>query len=285
MSAGYTLEELLIARMAKEFRGETMGVGATILSDLAARLAKALYVPELYLTTQSRAAADCDVHAKSLLDEWTLSSSARMALDWQEMFQLVAQGRLQIWIGAVQIDRHGASNISVVGPWDKPKVQLVGARGVPDDLWGCERLCYHMRAQTTRSFVEKVDFVCGFGYGPDRDWYGTRAAKPGIVVSDLGVYDFDPTTGAMRVQSLHPGVTFDQAQKRTGFELPRPDGDIPVTPAPTPEELRCIREVIDPLGLRRLESAEANEELTLELWRRDPNTASATPSGGKHEHA
>ena len=78
MSAEFTLEELLIARMAKEFRGEQMGVGATILSDLAARLAKALYVPELFLTTVSRAAADCDVHAKSLSDEWTLSSSARM---------------------------------------------------------------------------------------------------------------------------------------------------------------------------------------------------------------
>ena len=55
-TAGYTLEELLICRMSKEFHGEAIGVGATILSDLSARLAKALYVPELYLTTQSRAA-------------------------------------------------------------------------------------------------------------------------------------------------------------------------------------------------------------------------------------
>jgi glutaconate CoA-transferase subunit B len=275
--APFTLEELLIARMAKEFHGESMGVGATILSDLAARLAKALYVPELFLTTQSRAAADCDVHPKSLSDEWTLTKSARMALDWEQMFQMVAQGRLQIWIGAVQIDRRGASNISAVGSWEKPKVQLVGARGVPDDLWGCERLCYHIRKQTPRSFVEKVDFVCGFGYGPLRDRFGGRTAKPGIVISDLGVYDFDPDAGLMRVVSLHPGVTFEQAQKATGFPLLRPDGAIPETPAPTDEELDCIRNKIDPLGLRRLESAEASDALTLELWQRDLAMAGMKP--------
>jgi len=267
--ADYTLEELLIARMAKEYRGNAIGVGATILSDLSARLAKALYVPDMFLTTQSRAAADPDIHAKSLSDEWVLDATARMSLGWEEMFQLIAQGRLQIWIGAVQIDRQGNSNISVVGSWDKPKIQLIGARGVPDDLWGCERLCYHIRRQTPRSFVEKVDFLCSFGYGPARAAGGAKAALPGVVISDLGVYDFDAATGAMRVLSLHPGVTFEAAQKATGFPLGRPAGEIPVTAAPTAEELRCIREVIDPLGLRRIESREGDDALTLALWQED----------------
>ena len=275
MAGESTLEELLIARMAREYHGNAIGVGATILSDLSARLAKALHVPDLFLMTASRAAADCNIHAKSLSDEWTLSRSARMSLGWEEMFQLIAQGRLQIWIGTVQIDRQGASNISVVGPWAKPKVQLVGARGVPDDLWGCQRLCYHLRRQTARSFVERVDFVCGFGYGPARERWGDRAAMPGVVVSDLGVYDFDPATGSMRILSLHPGVDFATVQKRTGFTWPAPLGPIPTTPAPTAEELRIIREVIDPLGLRRLEADEGGEELTLELWQKDLAAAAA----------
>jgi glutaconate CoA-transferase, subunit B len=274
-TAPHTLEELLIARMSKEFRGEVMGVGATILSDLSARLAKALYVPELYLTTQSRAAADCGIHPKSMSDEWILAQSAQMTLNWEEMFQLVAQNRLQIWMGAVQIDRTGASNISVVGSWDKPRIALIGARGVPDDLWGCERLCYHMRVQNTRSFVEKVDFLCAFGYGPDYEKWGRRTSKPGIIVSDLGVYNIDPETASMRIVSLHPGVGFDDAQKKTGFPLQKPaGGTIPVTAEPTAEELAIIREVIDPLGMRRLESKEATEELSLEIWRNDPGSAS-----------
>jgi acyl CoA:acetate/3-ketoacid CoA transferase beta subunit len=267
MSASYTLEELLIARMAREYRGNAIGVGATILSDLSARLARALWVPDMFLMTASRGSADPDVSPKSLCDEWVLDRTSHMSLDWVEMFQLVAQNRLQIWLGAVQIDRLGGSNISVLGNWDKPKVQMVGARGVPDDLWGCERLCYHMRRQTTRSFVEKVDFVCSFGYGERRAQWGERAAKPGIVVSDLGVYDFDPASG-MRIVSLHPGVSFEDAQKKTGFALPRPAGDISVTAEPTAEELRVIREVIDPQGIRRLDG-DGGDALLMELWQQE----------------
>lgn len=275
--ADYTLEELLIARMSREFHGNALGVGATILSDLAARLAKALYAPDLFLCTASRAAVDCDVHAKSLTDEWVLATTARLSLGWEEMFQLIAQGRLQIWIGAVQIDRSGASNISVVGAWDKPKVQLVGARGIPDDLWGCERLCYHIRRQTPRSFVEKVDFVCGFGFGPQRAGEGQHAAIPGLVVSDLGVFDFDPAAGAMRIVSLHPGVEFTTVQKQTGFRWPETTMPIPVTPEPSAAELHVIRHVIDPLGLRRLE-ADGTEALTLDLWRKAADDAAARSS-------
>lgn len=269
MMADYTLEELLIARMSREFKGKRIGAGGTIIGDLSARLAKAVHEPELFLTTASRAAADCDVHPKSMSDEWLLSQTARINMDWQQLFHAIAQGRLQFWIGTVQIDRKGNSNISAIGPWDKPKAQLIGARGVPDDLWGCEKLDYSVRRHNRRSFVEKVDFVCGLGYGPERDMLSRKPAKPGVVVSDLGVFGFDAVTGNMRISSLHPGVSYDTVQQQTGFELPRPAGDIPVTAPPTELELKMLREVVDPLGFRRLESLDGSEQLTLELWRED----------------
>lgn len=278
MSKDYTLEELLIARMAREYRGNAIGVGATILSDLSARLARTLYVPDLFLMTASRGSADAAPGPKSLCDEWVLDRTAQMTLGWVEMFDLVAQNRLQIWLGAVQIDRMGGSNISVLGDWNKPKVQMVGARGVPDDLWGCERLCYHMRRQTARSFVEQVDFVCSFGGGERRKEWGERAARPGVVVSDLGVYDFASASGGMQVLSLHPGVTFEHAQKKTGFELRRPAGDILVTAEPTLEELRVIREVIDPHGIRRLDG-DGTDELLMQLWKEELERAESEPPG------
>jgi glutaconate CoA-transferase, subunit B len=273
MTMGFTLEELLISRMAKEFKDGHMGVGASILSDLAARLAKALYCPDLFLTTASRAAADCDVHSKTLSDEWVLAGSARMALDWEQMFRLISQQRLQIWIGAVQIDRHGSSNISVVGDWSKPRVQLVGARGIPDDLWGCERLNYHIRRHTRHSFVNEVDFVCGFGYSPMRLKHPRGTAVPGIVISDLGVFDFDQERNMMRIASLHPGVTLETVCSKTGFDWQESRTSFEQTPAPTSEELEIIREVIDPLGLRRLESAENSKQLLLDLWRLDSESS------------
>jgi glutaconate CoA-transferase subunit B len=265
----YTLEELLIARMAREFRGGRLGVGATILSDLAARLAKALYVPDLFLTTSSRAAADPDVHAKSLSDEWTLDASARMSLDWEQMFRMIAQQKLQIWMGAVQIDRTGGSNISVIGSWDRPKAQLIGARGIPDDLWGCERLNFHIRTHSPKAIVEKVDFVCGFGSSPAFGEQTAMPAAPGIVVSDLGVFDYKGPDGTMQIVSLHPGVTFETVQERTGFGLPDPGPDIAVTLAPSAQELHVIRNVIDPLGLRRLDSSESSPALMMDIWKQD----------------
>ena len=261
--------------MAREFHGGRIGVGATILSDLAARLAKALYVPDLFLTTSSRAAADPDVHAKSLSDEWTLDATARMSLDWEQMFRMIAQQKLQIWMGAVQIDRTGGSNISVIGSWDRPKAQLIGARGIPDDLWGCERLNFHIRTHSPKAIVEKVDFVCGFGSSPGFGEQSTKPAAPGIVVSDLGVFDFKGPDGTMQVVSLHPGVAFDTVQERTGFELPDPGPDVDVTPAPSAEELHVIRDVIDPLGLRRLDGSEGSPALMMDIWKQDLATGVA----------
>jgi len=271
----FTLEELLIARMAKEFRGGRIGVGATTLADLSARLGKALYVPDLFLTTSSRAAADPEVRPKSLSDEWELDASARISLDWEQMFRMIAQQKLQIWIGSVQLDKTGGSNISVIGPWDRPRAQLIGARGIPDDLWGCERLNFHIRTHTPKSFVERVDFVCGFGTDPKMNTGAAKPAKPGTVISDLGVFDFESEDGIMRVQSLHPGVDFATVQERTGFDFPDPGPDVPVTPAPTAEELDVIRNVIDPLGLRRLESTEATPALMKELWEKELAAANA----------
>lgn len=265
----FSLEEMIIARMSREFHGNAIGVGATILSDLAARLAKALRVPDMFLTTGSRAAADCDIHAKAILDEWTMAATARLSLGWEEMFQMIAQDKLQIWIGAVQLSQYGDANISVVGPWDKPKAQLIGARGLPDDMWGCERFCYYVRRHTARSFVAKVDFVCSRGRVDDTAARLVRAAQPGVAISDLGVFNFDSSDGRMQVVSLHPGVTLDQVQDKTGFALLAPDAPVPVTAAPTAEELHVIRNVIDPTGLRRLESNAASDALFVELWTKE----------------
>jgi hypothetical protein len=93
--------------------------------------------------------------------------------------------------------------------------------------------------------------VCGVGYdraaaaGPS----ATRFHDVRLVVSNLGVFDFDTPDHAMRVRSVHPGVDVDEVVSATGFELVRPE-PVPVTPLPTAEELELIRTVLDPKGLR-----------------------------------
>ncbi|MEV5542989.1 hypothetical protein AB0L13_39830 [Saccharopolyspora shandongensis] len=71
-------------------------------------------------------------------------------------------------------------------------------------------------------------------------------------MTNLAVFDFEPETGAMRLLSVHPGVTVDEVRGATGFPLVI-QGEAPQTRLPTGEELRLIREVLDPRGLREAE--------------------------------
>ena len=66
-------------------------------------------------------------------------------------------------------------------------------------------------------------------------------------MTDLGIYDFDDT-GEMRLVSLHPGATLDAVRATIGWEVKIAD-DLAATPPPTPEELRLIREELDPSGV------------------------------------
>jgi glutaconate CoA-transferase subunit B len=72
-----------------------------------------------------------------------------------------------------------------------------------------------------------------------------RGGGPHRIITDKCVLGFDPQTRAAQVISIHPGVTFDDIAANTGFPLRRPD-DIAVTPLPSAEELRLLREEIDP---------------------------------------
>lgn len=112
-------------------------------------------------------------------------------------------------------------------------------------------MSYWVPRHSPRVFVERVDMVSGVGYdraeaaGPS----ASRFHRLPRVVSDLGVFDFAGPGHAMRLASVHPGVTVEQVRAATAFELAIGE-EVPFTREPTAEELRLIREVIDPKGLR-----------------------------------
>ena len=76
---------------------------------------------------------------------------------------------------------------------------------------------------------------------------------PRLCITNLCVFDFEPASKRMRLASLHPGVTADQVQEATGFEIAMPDGDVPTTARPTAEELHILRTEVDPTSARRRE--------------------------------
>jgi acyl CoA:acetate/3-ketoacid CoA transferase beta subunit len=155
-------------------------------------------------------------------------------------------------MGAAQLDRYGNQNISCIGDWARPTAQLLGVRGAPGNTVN-HPVSYWVPRHSRRVFVEAVDMVCGVGY--DRaDQAGARFHELRVVVTNLAVLDFLTPDHAMRLRSVHPGVTVPDVAAATGFPLVIPDG-VPVTRWPAPQELALIRDRLDPAARRERELA------------------------------
>jgi acyl CoA:acetate/3-ketoacid CoA transferase beta subunit len=165
----------------------------------------------------------------------------------------VWSGRRHVMMGASQIDRFGNQNIAFIGDPRRPKAQLLGMRGAPGNTIN-HPTSYFIANHSVRSFVSKVDAVSGVGYDRAAALGASAARYHQIrrVISNKGVFDFETPDHAMRLRSVHPGVDVKDIVAATGFPLMIAD-PVKETRAPTPEELRLLREAIDPTGLGKKE--------------------------------
>jgi acyl CoA:acetate/3-ketoacid CoA transferase beta subunit len=245
---GVTRAEICVVACAEAWRGagEVMASPFGTIPSLGARLAKWTFAPDLVLT---------DGEAALMVGAPPLATPPgelvrEAAMPYRSVFDVVWSGRRHIMMMASQIDRSGNQNISAIGPHDRPKVQLVGVRGAPGNSVN-HPTSYWVPDHSTRTFVEHVDVVSGVGYGR------AAAAGPGatrfhdvrLVVSNLGVFDFETPDRTMRLRSVHPGVSVDEVVGATGFMLTVPP-DVAETRLPTPEELDFVRVVLDPGSMR-----------------------------------
>ncbi|WP_108988038.1 CoA-transferase subunit beta [Streptomyces coelicoflavus] len=244
-----TRAEYCVVACAEAWRGdgEVLASPMGTVPAIGARLAKLTFSPDLLLT-DGEALLMADVPAigqrPGAVEGW---------LPFRQHLALTATGRRHVMMGASQLDRHGNQNISCIGDWGRPTRQLLGVRGAPVNTLN-NPTSYWVPKHSARVFVERVDMVSGVGYdraaaaGPA----ATRYHRVPEVVTNLGVFDFETPDRTMRLRSLHPGVTVEQVTGATGFALTVPD-EVPFTREPTEAELRLIREVVDPKGLRERE--------------------------------
>jgi acyl CoA:acetate/3-ketoacid CoA transferase beta subunit len=245
-----SLAEICAVACAEAFRDEREILASPIgtIPSIGARLAKATFAPGLLLT-DGKASLVAGVtavgsEASPVIEGW---------LPYRAIFDLVWSGRRHVMMGASQIDRHGNQNIAVIGPFAKPKAQLLGVRGAPGNTIN-HRTSYWIPGHSPRTFVAAVDFVSGVGYDRARA-LGPRASRfhdIHRVVSNKGVFDFETPDHAMRLRSVHPGFSVDDVIQSTGFPLVIPDR-VEETRSPTDDELRLLREVIDPRSLGQKE--------------------------------
>ncbi|MDX3576366.1 MULTISPECIES: CoA-transferase subunit beta [unclassified Streptomyces] len=237
--SGTTRAEYCVIACAEAWRdaGEILASPMGVIPSVGARLARLSFSPDLLLTDGEALI----VRPDGTTEGW---------LPYRQHLELVTGGRRHVMMGASQIDRYGNQNIACVGDWAKPVRQLLGVRGAPVNTLN-NPTSYWVPKHSRRVFVAKVDMVCGVGY--DRA-AGARHHRLGRVVSDLGVFDFATPDRSMRLASLHPGVSVEEVREATGFDLAVAD-EVPYTREPTAQELRLIREVIDPGGARAREVA------------------------------
>ena len=248
MATDFTLAELLIVACADAFRGngEILASGIGTLPRLGAGLAKRTHTPELMMTDGEAYLVEEPVP----LGPRTAVAPLSGYMSYARVFDIVWSGRRHVMIGPLQIDRFGQTNLSGVGRYEQPKIAMLGMRGLPGNSANHINSMF-VPNHSRRVFVEgEVDIVGGVGYNPARWQPGMNRDAVDIrrIVTDLCVMDFEGPDHAVRVRSLHPGVSFDTVQAATGFPLLRAD-DLGETPAPDNGALAVIA-ALDPRNLR-----------------------------------
>lgn len=247
----YTPRELLAcvaARLIKD--GESVFVG-TGLPLVGALLAKKMHAPNMMAIYECGA-----VDPEPRVLPWSVSCSwttykAPIILSMSSVFGHSRAGYADVgFLGGAQIDMYGNINATCIGDYEHPRVRLTGSGGANDIASLCERVIF-MGLHLPERLPERVDYITTPGYldGPGaRERAGLVGGGPWRAITHLGVMGFDEETCRMKLISYHPGVTPEVIQQFTGFELIIPD-DVTETPKPTEEELRILREEVDPCQL------------------------------------
>jgi glutaconate CoA-transferase subunit B len=253
MSERYNLMELMVCVASRQLEDGKTAVIGTGMPLAAAMLAQKTRSPHLIIFFEAGSVAPQLIKLpNSVADSYTMTN-ALMLSSMDEIMTTCQRGVIDYtFLGGAQIDMYGNLNSTMIGTdIQKPKVRLPGSGGAND----LASLCWKTLVITPhdkRRFVQKLDYLTTPGYltGP-----GAREAAglppdtgPYKVITTLALMGYHPESKRMQVESLHPGISKEQVQANTGFDLLYGD-PIPITAEPTDQELNILRSEVDPLGL------------------------------------
>ncbi|MFB6112888.1 MAG: CoA-transferase subunit beta [Halodesulfurarchaeum sp.] len=254
MSEEYSSTELLTTVAASLLEDESTIMVGTGMPLLASMLAQRTHAPDATLVFEAGGiGASAPALPVSVGDERTFHRAV-MAAGMHDVMSYGQAGLIDYgFLGGAQIDRYGNLNSTVIGDWNRPTVRFPGSGGANDIGSWANRTIITMR-QDENSFVSDLDFRTTPGYlsGPgERREAGLPAETgPFRVITQIGVYGFDEETKELTLESLHPGVEESAVNEQSEFEIHIP-GDYDRNPEPTSEELRLLREELDPRGIIR----------------------------------
>ena len=247
----FSLAELMICAGAEAFRndGEVLATGIGMIPRLAASLAMKTFNPDLMMTDSEAFVLSEPNPVGNRPDDFVQKNETWMG--FSRIFDNVWSGKRHAMVGPTQIDRFGQANISALGgTYEQPKVQMLGVRGFPGNSISHAN-SFFVPSHNSRVFVAgECDMVASIGYNPDRlpKGYSLEDVDIRSVITNLCVMDWQGPDHQLRLVSLHPGVTVEEVQENTGFDVYIPD-QVAETAAPTEEQLQILKQ-LDPQNLR-----------------------------------
>ncbi|MET0919379.1 MAG: CoA-transferase [Burkholderiales bacterium] len=256
-----TIAENLVAAIVQEIGdGDVLleGIG-TFLPTSAYLLAQATHAPRAIRLCPVGNAFVADAHRLSMAEyEFeTLSRAIYRFTYWDvngSYLPTFIPGKRAKWkefLRPAQVDGTGRTNNVVIGPYDKPKVRLPGAAGLPDGVPIEPAVYMYVPRHDRNCFVSKLDFVSAPGL--------EEGAHPNFIVTDLALLRFAPD-GVLEIETLMPGVTIQQVRDHTAFDLRVRAPLLPFRPLDA-RLLQVLRRDIDPESLRDLELSVGGERL------------------------
>jgi glutaconate CoA-transferase subunit B len=244
MSGEFTADEVMTVVAARELTDRTVCFVGIGLPSTAANLARLTHAPRTVLIYESGTIGSKPPTLPLSIGDGELAETADAVVPVPEIFNYWLQGRrIDVgFLGAAQIDRFANLNSTVIGDYDKPKVRLPGGGGAPEIAAMAGQVIVIIR-QSPRTFVERLHFRSSIGYGEgpgDRERLKVPGRGPTVVITDLGVLRPDPQSCELTLTQVHPGVSAQDAQEATGWEL-RVAEDLGETEAPSEEELEVLR--------------------------------------------
>jgi glutaconate CoA-transferase subunit B len=247
----YTAAELMTVNAARLLKdGEVVFVGVG-LPNLACNLARRTHAPNLLMIYEAGVVGARPARLPLSIGDPTLVSGSTLVCSMYEIFTLYLQrGNVDVgFLGGAQIDRYGNINATVIGDYQNPKTRLPGSGGSME-IAGWANRCYIITPHQKRRFPERVDFATSAGFldgRHQREASGARGGGPQAVVTNLGMLEPDQD-GELILTALHPGATLKMAMENTGWLL-RATPDLHHTSPPNEQELRILREDLDPQGI------------------------------------
>jgi acyl CoA:acetate/3-ketoacid CoA transferase beta subunit len=245
----YTTSELMVAAGARELNDGQMVFAGLGIPQIAVALAQRTHAPGLQILNEIGIVDPHQIHlgvGNADPRHWYGAAMYSSFLDVVGM--LLHRGIVDVgFLGALEVDQYGNNNSTEVLR-DEGGIRRFGGGGGANDIASHARSTILIIRHERRKLVEKLVHNTSPGYlgsGDGRKRAGLRGGGPSRVLTDKAIFGFDRGTGRIKLVSIHPGVTDEELIAETGFPLEIPQ-DLPRTPPPSQEDVRLIREVLDP---------------------------------------